>query len=249
MSENNNETDVVLNEAISQPETPEKLVPQSTVNHAIAAAKKAAFEQGKREAMTMMQNAAPQQEQGEAPAVAQAPQAQVQAPQSFGGMSAPNPDQIRQMIAEEGQKQALLIKEQQEQAHAQRFVQEFDQKLDSGKHKYADFDNVVKPVRESLGSFPNVAFMANHMENTPDIMYELGNNPAKLVQLEELARKSGPLAIKAMQQLSDSIKMNQSASSNTRTAPEPLDQISPSLTKTDNGSYSIKDFRSRYKNM
>lgn len=249
MSEN--ETDVVLNEAIDQPETPEKLVPQSTVNHLITAKSKAAYEKGKREAMNELQTAAPEQQQGEAPAVAQAPQPQVPAqtqPQQFGGMAQQMvPDQISRMIDDKWKEQQAVLQQQQEQAHAERFVQEFDQKLASGSHKYADFNDVVKPVRDSLGKFPNVAFMANHMENTPDIMYELGNNPAKLAQLEQLARDSGPLAYKAMQQLSNSIKMNQSASSNTRTAPEPLDQISPSLTKTDNGSYSMKDFRSMAK--
>lgn len=250
MSEN--ETDVVLNEAIDQPETPaEKLVPQSTVNHLITAKSKAAYEKGKRDAMNELQNAAPEQQQGEAPAIAQAPQPQVQAqaqPQQFGGMAQNvNPDQIRQMIAEEGQKQQALLQQQQEQAHAQRFVQEFDQKLAAGSHKYPDFNDVVKPVREKLGLYPNVAFLANHMENMPDVMYDLAQNRLKLATLENLAKGDPEGALKEIQKLSNSIKMNQAASNNTRIAPEPLDQISPSLTKTDNGSYSMQDFRSMAK--
>jgi hypothetical protein len=84
------------------------------------------------------------------------------------------------------------------------------------------------------------------MDNTAEIMYELGQNPTKFDSVLALSVRNKTLAHKAITKLSDSIKQNKVAvDKNAKTkVNEPLDQIKPSLTGTDSGDpKSVGDFR------
>lgn len=205
----------------------EKMVPQSAVDKAVKHAKHSAYEQGRREALNTIQ-AQP------APAIEnQMPQAQTPA-QSMGGMPAVSPEQVQKMIAEHAQQQA-------QQYHAHSIANEFLGKLATGKEKYPDFDEKIDSL--DLSTIPQVVQLANSFDNTSDIMYELANNPNKLVTLLNLSNfGNGKLAYMEAKKLSDSIKQNQTALQQP-IPPEPLSPLKPSNVGTDNGALSIKELR------
>lgn len=201
----------------------EKLLKQSEVNDLVGAAKHEAVERYKRA------------------------QAQPQGMQqtSTNGMTA---EEVQKIVGERIQQSRNdWIEEQRQQTERQdanRIVNEFASRLDAGKGKYQDFDNVLGDV--DLKNFGATVHLATFVDNTADVMYELAKNPIKMVNLEELSRKSPKLAIKEMQRLSDSIKTNQQAS-NFRSPNEPLNHLKPSNAGTDSGELTVSDFRKKYK--
>jgi hypothetical protein len=218
--------------AVSMP-AEEKMLPQHMVNKIVGSAKDEAYEKGKRDALEALQA----QQQPAAP-VQQAPSL------GMGGMNQMTPDGIRQMIVEQQQQ---LLQQQQKQMHdeaANKLLNDFNSKLQAGKEKYPDFDEKLGNIRNSLHQFPHVIMMANASDATPDVMYELANNPKKLIDLETMARVTPDAAPAEMQKLIASIKQNQAAATATKPA-DPLSQINPSPTKTDSGTRTIRDFKSQ----
>jgi chemotaxis protein histidine kinase CheA len=129
--------------------------------------------------------------------------------------------------------------------NAQRIVQNFWSKISQGKDKYDDFDKVVGDIDYS--KFSNVVhLLADHVDNAHDVLYELGKNRMNLAGLEQLAYMSPKDAIVQAQRLSQSLKDNEGAK-NTRVPNEPLSQMRPSNTGTDNGVMSVGDFRKKYR--
>lgn len=86
--------------------------------------------------------------------------------------------------------------------------------------------------------------LANNFDNTADIMYELGKNPSKAVILKQLAQLNPKMGVLEIQRLSDSIKQNQNARQVPSAQPA-LSQLTPSLTKTDNGPVTVSDYRNQ----
>jgi len=169
--------------------------------------------------------------------------ANVAQPSNFGE------EHYRKIAAEEAQKhldgvrKEALQKSQDE--HAQRTVDNFFNKISAGKEKYKDFDSVTGDVE--LARFPNVVqLMADHVDNAGDVYYELTKDRTKMAMLEQLALMSPKDAIVQARRLSQSIKDNEAASK-IRTPNEPLSQLRPSNTGTDNGAMSVKDYRKKYK--
>lgn len=200
----------------------EKVLTQSEVNDLIGRKKAEAYEQGKREALAQFQPA---------------PQAQQQQVSQMGGMQQFNPDQLRNMVAEEAQRQ---LQYHAQMAQGERIANEFTQKMMSAKDKYPDFEQVVSGL--DFSKIPQIVQLANGSENTADIMYDLAQNPHKIANLLTLANTDPRLAHQGMQKLSASIKQNQSVE-NQKNAREPLSQVTPSITGTDNGSQTISDLR------
>jgi hypothetical protein len=94
-----------------------------------------------------------------------------------------------------------------------------------------------------LSTIPQIVQLANTVENTDDVMYELASNPNKLVTLLNLTNfGNGRLAYLETKKLSDSIKQNQTALQQP-VPPEPLSQLKPSNVGTDNGALSIRELR------
>lgn len=207
-------------------DTTEKMVKQSDVDKAVKHAKHVAYEQGRKETLMQLQSQQPDNNPI-APAVNNVPS-------NLGGMQGMTPEQVQQMIAEHEQKQA-------QQYHAHQIANEFLAKLETGKDKYPDFDKTVESLE--LSTIPQVVQLANMVDNTSDVMYELGKNPHKVASLLALTQiGNGKLAVSEMQRLSQSIKQNQQALQQP-IPPEPLSQLRPSNVGTDNGVPSIRDLR------
>ncbi len=216
----------------------ERMFRQSDVNDIVKKAKYGAVEDFKR--LQTEQPSYAQQKFGDA----QNPSSQSQQP----NQSIPQEDTIRRMAAEEAQRlrdqwvqDATMDAQKQE---AQRIVSEFVQKLSTGKDKYADFEQVTGEM--DLANFPNVVSLANGVDNTADVMYELGKDRVKMASLQMLAERSPRDAFTQMQRLATSIKDNQAATK-VRSPNEPLSQLRPSNIGTDNGDMSVSDYRKKYR--
>lgn len=213
----------------------ERTFKQSEVNDLVGRAKSEAVERFKREASIASHNYQPQQQ----PQYGQSqhPQQPVQQAQpQYNGMSE---NEYRRMAAEEAQRlRNEWVQDAQRTAQeqdAQRIANEFLTKIGTGKTKYQDFDQKVQEV--GFGNFPHIVQLANMMENTDDIVYELANNPTKIGAIQTLidhAIRSGTqptLALAEMRKLSNSIKENAKAS-NFKAPNDPLSQMRPSNAGT-----------------
>ncbi len=128
---------------------------------------------------------------------------------------------------------------------AQRTVQNFYSKTQTGKEKYQDFEAVTGDIQ--LARFPNVVrLLGDHVENADDVLYELGKDRTKMAMIENLAALSPQDAIKQTQRLAASLKENNDAK-RMRIPNEPLSQMRPSTTGTDSGALSVSDYRKKYK--
>lgn len=157
--------------------------------------------------------------------------------------------EIRRLAAEEAQKlRDNWTQEAQSKAEAdaaQRVVNNFWNKIAAGKEKYQDFEQVTGNIE--LARFPNVVqLLADHVENSHDVLYELGKNRMKMAQLEQLSYMSPKDAIFEAQRLADSIKANETAG-NLRVPNPPLSQLRPSTVGTDSGALSMADLKRKYR--
>lgn len=158
-------------------------------------------------------------------------------------------DEIRRLASEEVQRaRAEFQKENQarmETEYANKVVQNFNAKVTSGRDKYQDFDQVTGDI--NLGKFPYVVqLLGEYVDNSADLLYELGKDRMKMANLEALAERSPQDAIKQAQRLSQSLKDNETARK-TKMPNEPLSQLRPSNTGTDNGVMGVSDYRRKYK--
>ncbi len=133
-----------------------------------------------------------------------------------------------------------------EEELARNTVNSFQQKMNAGKERYQDFDQVTGDI--DYAAFPNVVqLLANFVDNSADVAYSLGNDLLKMEMLESLAVRSPQTAIKKIQQLSKSLTDNESAAK-TRIPNAPLSQLRPSNTGVDNGArQEVRDYRRKYR--
>lgn len=172
-----------------------------------------------------------------------------QGTQYQGNYSAPE-DRIRQVAAEEAKRHFESVRQEayqkSQEEMAQRTVQNFRTKIQAGREKYQDFDKTA-PGEDVLGAYPNVVqLLADYVDNSGDILYHLGQDMTKLELIESMASRVPQNAIHYMQKLSQSIKDNDAAGRMTLPR-EPLHQMRPSNTGTDNGVMSVRDYRNKYK--
>lgn len=192
----------------------EKTIPQSVVDNVVKQAKHHAYEQGKKAAKEEL-----------------AQQANTSASNQT---STPlTTEDVQSMISNHTAQQA-------NEWQAQQIAQQFLSKLSLAKDKYPDFEETLANLE--VHKFAEVVQLANNFDNTADIMYELAKNPSKAVILKQCAQLNPKLAAIEIQRLSDSIKQNQNAKQNPSAQP-PLSQLTPSLTKTDNGPITVSDYR------
>lgn len=169
--------------------------------------------------------------------------------QSAPSQSVLSPDEVRRMAAEEFQRSWKEQRDAEQRTvqekDAERIAKEFFTKLSAGKEKYQDFDSVVGDIQ--FNAFPKVVQLAHgYVDNTADVMYELGKDRIRMANLESLADRSPQDAIKQMQRFAQSIKDNASAA-NVKMPKEPLSQLRPSNTGTDNGVLAVRDLRAKYR--
>lgn len=155
---------------------------------------------------------------------------------------------IRKLAAEEAQRlRDEWVQDAQRSAYeqdAQRIANEFYTKLNAGKSKYSDFDTVMGDV--DFKTIPHIVQLANMVDNTSDVIYDLAKNPSKIGIIQQLIQVSPQLAFKEINRLSAAIKDNESAS-NMKVPNAPLTQMKPSNTGTDNGAMTVSDYRRKYR--
>lgn len=220
----------------------DKVFYQDDVNKLIGKIRQETREQTRREALQEMQlQQFTQPQQAAQPAQQQVQQqtqqAPVQQPQQPPQQNYLTEENARQMFAHE-------LERQRQQAIATQIAYEFNNKLNLGAAKYADYEEKVAPLRQVFnnGQLLPLVYLANGVENTADVMYDLAQNPQKIANIVSLAQQAPILAQQAINQVSQSIKLNESAAQQ-KTAAEPLSQIRPSTTGTNDGSMSVKDYR------
>lgn len=220
----------------------ERLFKQSEVNDLIGRAKHEAVERDRR--LREQQPAYAQAKYGDAALT----QNNAQPPYQQSITS--NDESIRKIVAEETQRQREAWEQQTRQKseaeQAQNIVNKFWNKISTGKEKYQDFEKVTGDIE--FARFPNtVQLLAEHVENSADVLYELGKDRFKMAQLESLSYLSPRDAIIQAQRLANSIKENEDAG-RVRLPNEPLSQLRPTHTGTDSGNApSFRDLRSKYR--
>ena len=212
-------------------QTQERLFKQSELNEIVGRAKHDAVESFKRQQQSQYAQQAPQSSQT----------------QSSKSLSE---DDVKRLTGEELSRQRNeWTREAQEKADAdiaQRIVNSYKEKIAPGKEKYEDFEAVTNNV--DMRYYPNVVqLLAEYVDNSHDVIYELAKNRTKMYQLESTCGHNPQDAIYEIKRLSDSIKANES-SSQMKHANSPLSQQRPSNTGTDSGgTLSMKDLKRKYK--
>lgn len=220
--DNSSEINPTHAEQISQPT--EKMVPQSQVNEIVGNAKRQAAEK----------------------AVEEYKRQQYQEPVSNRHISE---DDIKRMTDDQIKNHfGRMEKEAQERSNmeaANRIVGMFRDKLVAGKDKFEDFESVTGDV--AMQYYPNVVqLLAEHVDNTADVLYHLAKNRDKLHRLESLSSHNSSDAVYEVKRLSDSIKAN-SGTLQRREANTPLSQQRPSNIGTDSmGPLSMRDLKAKY---
>lgn len=130
-------------------------------------------------------------------------------------------------------------------AMGQKIASELQVKVDRAKAKYPDFEEAVRPLE--LWEHPDLMAMLNGVDNSEDVIYEMAQNERKFVDLVALSHKPA-LAQRAIQKMSASIKQNEQAkNTSTPNVKEPLSQLKQSSSGLDNGEWTVKDFKKRYR--
>ncbi len=242
------DTNVGAEEVSQDAETPppEKMLPASQVNELIKKAKR----KGEQKMQEQLDAARQQIEQLQAQQAQQGLQntAQTGSPQppQQGQQQGVDPQQIQQQVM-----QLLQQKQQEEEAkrHQEQIEQEVNQvaqqyfgKMAQGKDMFEDFEAVTADFNPA--EFPQLVFLANQLDNTPAIIYELRKNPGKLADLAVLVEKSPSMAKNELSKLSESIKRNDEAKRNLQEPQDPLNRLKPSPVGTDSGTKNVRDFKS-----
>ena len=99
-----------------------------------------------------------------------------------------------------------------------------------------------------LDSFPHtVQILAEHVENSGDILYELGKDRLKLLQLEQLAQYSPQDAIAQAQRLSNAVKDRKEALAQAAKSPrDPLSQLQPNVNGSTASAVDWKNSRRQW---
>lgn len=202
----------------------EKMIPQSHANELIGQKKIEAHQKGRAE--------------GRAEALAELNLPTQNANQASGQAvgNTQQPQKTVEQIVEE-----KLAEKNYRDAH-QHAMSGFVQKMENGPKKYADFEEKVSQL--NLPSIMPIVHLANAVDNSEDVVYDLANNPEKVSRLFDDLQRTPQVALMKIKQLSASIKANQAAAKQV-TPDEPLSQIKPSSISTGNGSASINALRSK----
>lgn len=222
--------------------TPEKMLPVSQVNDLVKKAKL----KGERKMQEQLDAAKQQIEQLQAQqAQSQPPQQQAQQPQGQPQGQQGLPPEVQAQVMQ------LLQQKQQEderKRHQEQIEQEVNQvanqyfgKMAAGKDMFEDFEAITADFNPS--EFPQLVYLANEMDNTPALIYELSKNPGKLADLAVLVEKSPSMARAQLAKLSQSIKRNDEAKSGLQEAQDPLDRLKPSPTGTDGKKMGMRDLK------
>jgi len=225
----------------AQPEA--KLMQQHEINALVGGAKQKGYEKGKNEGY--------QQAKAELMATMQ-PQP-VSAP-AIANANSPidHEAKLRQIAMEELSKQRAVEQAnweaQQREAAGQKILSELKAKTAAAMPKFEDYEKVVHKEFQNFEKAPEVLALANNFDNAGEMLYDIGKNPIKMLNIVSMVRAGmGNEAYLEMKKLSDSIKVNE-MSANQPKAKTPLSQVNPSIVgvgKID-GNVTSNDFRGMY---
>lgn len=196
----------------------QKVYTDDDVNRIVGEKKQKAYEQGKQEAL-----------------------AELQKQQNINSTATQAQSNVNQQAGLTPEQEQRLVEQAYQRIQNDQLVHQFALKLQTGQQKYSDFEKVVTPLQ--LQTISPVARLANMFDNTADIIYDLGKNPAKVSNLMVLATINPNLAAQEMQRLSESIKENQQALANQQQVREPLSQPKSSNVGVDGGPRTIAEMR------
>jgi len=220
--------------------TPEKMLPASRVNELVQKAKR----QGAKKMQEQLDAATQELEQLKAQQAQQQPQeqAQQQPPMQQQGVNAEQiQQQVMQMLMKQQQEAEQKRQSEQLEQEVNEVAQQYFGKMAQGKELYEDFEAMTADFNPA--EFPQLVYMANMLENTPAIIYELRKNPGKLADLAVLVERSPNMARSELNKLSESIKRNEDAKSSLQETQDPLNRLKPSPTGADNGAKSVRDYK------
>ena len=169
---------------------------------------------------------------------------------SMGGMAVPlDPEALKAQILGELKQQFQQAKEteaaQEMDAHAKRIADEYRHKMKSGAEKYEDFDDVMADFNPQ--AFPNLVYLANEVDNTPDVMRELMQNPSKWATVTVLSERDPVAARNMINRISNSIKTNEQAKAQEKEVAPPLSRLSSTSTGTDAGALTMQDMKRMFR--
>ena len=162
-----------------------------------------------------------------------------------GGVTGITADDVKRVMRDEftAIKQEAESKAQQAAAQsvAQKVIENFNSKMSRGADKYPDFQEKTSEI--PLNELLPIVQLVTEVDNTEDVMYDLANNFGKVGNILSLYYNQSPkAAMKAINQLSASIKANQT---NVKVN-KPLSQIKPTATAVDNGTPSVRSYLERF---
>lgn len=141
------------------------------------------------------------------------------------------------------------VQQQKEEAEfkkeMEKVVETYYSKMAEGKTAYGDFEEVTKVFNPA--AFPALSALAARLDNTAEVIYELANNPSKLVTLDALVGKNPQHAEAELLKLSKSIATNKKAQAeaSSNQVASPLERLQPSKVSGSNGKLSIRDLRAQ----
>lgn len=149
--------------------------------------------------------------------------------------------QVYEQFMQDLQKHRDEVERKTQEDELKTIADQYYLKMGKGSQLFEDFNEVMGDFEPD--KFPNAVMLAAQMENTPEIMYELANNPSKLLEIDGLAKTSPKLATKQLERLSKSIANNLEAKTNNVSAPPPLSKLKSSSVGMDGGKMTLKDFK------
>src|SRR6185312_4526100 len=165
---------------------PEKMLSVSRVNELVKKAKR----DKERQMQEKLDAANAQIQELQAQQPNQAPEGQ---PQGNQGL---NPQAF---MTEVMQKLEQKQKEDEQKRYNDQLEQEVNQvatqyfgKMAQGKDLYEDFQAITADFNPA--EFPQLVYLANEMDNTPAVIYELAKNPSKLAAIDRLVERSPSMA-------------------------------------------------------
>lgn len=207
----------------------ERMLPQSTVNELIGNAKREAAEKAAARAVEDYKRSL-----------------QPASPQPTTGF---NDEYFERKTLDILEKQKSEWERQQQEKiqtdYADRIVTAYKEKIAAGRDKYQDFEAVTGNV--NMAYYPNVVqLLAEHVDNAPDILYNLAQRRGKLDEIDRLCERNPQDAIYELKRLSDSIKANESTNQ-IKSPKTPLSQQRPSNSGTDSGALTIADYKRMFR--
>lgn len=165
---------------------------------------------------------------------------------SMGGMEQQDPEDIARQVEERIMRS---MQEKQQQFEDDKRLEEvkgiansYYSKLEQGKSLYDDFDSIMADFDPS--AFPEIISLVAGMDNVAQVMYELNQNPSKLVTISGLAKQSPKMAQAQLNRISQSIAKNEMAQQAEGSAQPPLNHERSSVKAgADNGVKTVNDLR------